>query len=136
MPWNHFAGMSKFDLGSVQRYLNRYGLLFPMLKLFRLAAPHGTTLGNITPGEMGGIRRDRIYGHFDCPNAICVLIKGNAEHPAFLKDEIADIAVGYPPASHWLRPRYQVWRVVKALQTPRYTSWQRLLGVSNLNEAF
>lgn len=81
-----------------------------MPKAYRLTAPEGRPYESDTPGELGGNRRNRIYGRLDCPSAIWALPKVYTKHRVFFKDEAAAIAAGYRPRGTCLKPRYQVWK--------------------------
>jgi hypothetical protein len=54
-----------------------------MPKPYRLTAPDGSTYESDTPGELGGYKKDKIYGRLDCPSAIRALPKGYAKHRVF-----------------------------------------------------
>ncbi len=81
-----------------------------MSKPYHLTAPDGSTYESDTPGELGGYRKEKIYGRLDCSSAIRALPKGYARHRVFFKDESAAVAAGYRPCGHCLRPRYQTWK--------------------------
>ncbi len=81
-----------------------------MPKTYHLTAPDGSTYESTTPGELGGNRRDKIYGRLDCWSANLALPKGYAKHRVFFKDEAAAIAAGYRPCGHCLKPRHHVWK--------------------------
>jgi hypothetical protein len=81
-----------------------------MPKPYRLSAPDGSAYESNTPGELGGYRKDKIYGRLGCPSAIRALPKGYAKHRVFFKDETAAITAGDRPCGHCLKHRYQVWK--------------------------
>lgn len=81
-----------------------------MSKTYRLTAPDGSTYESTTPGELGGNRRDKIYGRLDCWSANLALPKGYAKHRVFFKDETAAIAAGYRSCGHCLKPRHKIWK--------------------------
>lgn len=91
-----------------------------MPKPYRLTAPDGSTYESDTPGELGGNRRDKIYGRLDCWSANLALPKGYAKHRVFFKDEAAAIAAGYRPCGHCLKPRHKIWKAGGETGTEAY----------------
>lgn len=81
-----------------------------MSKPYKLTAPDGSIYESEIPGELGGYKKEKIYGRLDCSSAIRALPKGYARHRVFFKDETAAIAAGYRPCGICLRPRYQMWK--------------------------
>ena len=70
--------------------------------------PYSSTI----PGLLGGHRRQRIYGHLNCPSALRALIKGGpyATHRVFFANEEAAIACGYRPCARCLPNEYAAWK--------------------------
>ncbi len=63
-----------------------------------------------TPGTLGGHRRSKIYGCFDCPSALRSIAKGQyVQHRVFFADEDVAIAAGYRPCGACLRPKHRQW---------------------------
>ena len=60
---------------------------FTVPKPYHLTSPDGLTYESDTPGELGGNRRDKIYGRLDCWSANLNLPKVYAKHRVFFKDE-------------------------------------------------
>jgi hypothetical protein len=83
---------------------------YSMSKPYRLTAPDGSTFETATPGELGGNRRDKLYGRLDCWSANLALPKGYAKHCVFFRDEEAALPAGYRPCGHCLKPHHQVWK--------------------------
>ena len=96
-----------------------------MSKRYNLTAPDGSIYGSEIPGELGGYKKEKIYGRLDCSSAIRALPKGYARHRVFFKDETAAIAAGYRPCGICLRPRYQMWKKVGESGTEGYP-WLRV----------
>jgi hypothetical protein len=81
-----------------------------MTKRYKLTAPDGSTYESDAPGELGGYRKQRIYGRLDCSSAIRALPRGYAQHRVFFKDEAAAIAASYRPCGICLRPLHKIWK--------------------------
>lgn len=96
-----------------------------MSKRYKLTAPDGSTYESTTPGELGGNRRDKIYGRLDCWSANLALAKGYAKHRVFFEDEAAAIAAGYRPCGHCQKPRHQIWKAGGETGTAGYP-WLRV----------
>ena len=80
-------------------------------KMYRLIGPDGKPTLSLTPGQLGGYRKDRIYGRLDCRNALMHIAKGHyvAQRVFFLDEETA-IAAGYRPCSRCMGDKYLVWK--------------------------
>jgi hypothetical protein len=66
---------------------------------------------SLTPGRLGGHRRERIYGRLDCPSALRWIRLGHyVEHRVFFADEAAAIEAGYRPCSRCMPEAYAAWR--------------------------
>ncbi len=80
-------------------------------KPYRLIGPDGAEYLSSVPGELGGHRRNRIYGRLDCPSALRWLAKGHlVRHRVFFADEETAIAAGYRPCAVCLPERYRAWK--------------------------
>jgi hypothetical protein len=77
---------------------------------YRLTDPDGSFRFSLTPGQLGGNRRLRIYGRLDCGSALAALPRGYAQHRVFFADEVAAIAAGYRPCGNCMRARYREWK--------------------------
>ena len=75
-----------------------------MAKLYRLLDAERREYLSPVPGELGGHRRNRIYGRLDCPSALRWLAKGHiVKHRIFFADEPTAIAAGYRPCAVCMR---------------------------------
>jgi methylphosphotriester-DNA--protein-cysteine methyltransferase len=81
-----------------------------MPRLYKLTAPDGSQYESEQPGQLGGNRKDRIYGRLDCGTARAALRNGYAEYRVFFADEAAAIAAGYRPCGNCMRQRYREWK--------------------------
>jgi methylphosphotriester-DNA--protein-cysteine methyltransferase len=82
-----------------------------MAKLYRLLDADRREYLSPVPGELGGHRRNRIYGRLDCPSALRWLAKGHiVKHRVFFADEPTAIAAGYRPCAVCMREEYRRWK--------------------------
>jgi hypothetical protein len=64
-----------------------------------------------TPGQVGGHRRNRIYGRLDCRAALAAISKGGyVAHRVFFADEPTAVAAGYRPCAVCMPAAYRVWK--------------------------
>ena len=64
-----------------------------------------------TPGEFGGHRKTKVYGHMDCSAALRAIAKGGyVAHRVFFANEQAAIAAGYRPCGVCMREEYKKWK--------------------------
>lgn len=64
-----------------------------------------------TSGLLGGNRKSKIYGRFDCGAAIRALkIGGYEKYRVFFADEETAIAAGYRPCGTCMREKYAIWK--------------------------
>jgi hypothetical protein len=64
-----------------------------------------------TPGLLGGNRKSKIYGRFDCHAAIRALkVGGYEKYRVFFADEETAIAAGYRPCGACMREQYVKWK--------------------------
>jgi hypothetical protein len=90
---------------------------FPSVKakLYRLLDADRREYLSRVPGEVGGHRRNRIYGRLDCPSALRWLAKGHiVKHRVFFADEPTAIAAGYRPCAVCMREEYRRWKAAQA----------------------
>jgi hypothetical protein len=86
-----------------------------MAKLYRLLDADRREYLSPVPGELGGHRRNRIYGRLDCPSALRWLAKGHiVKHRVFFADEATAIAAGYRPYAVSMREEYGRWKAAQA----------------------
>ena len=81
-----------------------------MAKLYRLLDADRHEYLSHVAGELGGHRRNRIYGRLDCPSALRWLAKGIVKHRVFFADEATAIAAGYRPCAVCMREEYRRWK--------------------------
>jgi hypothetical protein len=63
------------------------------------------------PGLLGGNRKSKIYGRFDCHAAIrAIKVGGYEEYRVFFADEETAIAAGYRPCGACMREQYSIWK--------------------------
>lgn len=80
-------------------------------KKYILIGTDGRPYKSETPGELGGHRKNRIYGRLDCPVALRWIEKGYyVKHRVFFKDEKTAIAAGYRPCAVCLPEKYAQWK--------------------------
>jgi hypothetical protein len=76
-----------------------------------LIGADGRPVDSPTPGTLGGNRRTRVYGRFDCAAARRGLARGTyAANRVFFADELTAIAAGYRPCGTCMRAAYERWR--------------------------
>ncbi|OLS40819.1 Ada metal-binding domain-containing protein [Bacillus sp. MRMR6] len=67
------------------------------------------------PGLLGGNRKSKIYGSFDCGAANRALkIGGYEEYRVFFADEEIAISAGYRPCGTCMREQYTIWKNQKS----------------------
>jgi hypothetical protein len=77
-----------------------------------LIGSDGETRASATRGTLGGNRRSRIYGRFDCRAALAALARGGyASNRVFFADEPTAIAAGYRPCAVCMPTEYARWKV-------------------------
>jgi hypothetical protein len=68
------------------------------------------------PGVFGGHRLTKIFGRFDCPQALKAIRRGGyVRHRVFFKSAEAAAAAGYRPCASCLGESYLEWRVRQCL---------------------
>ncbi len=73
---------------------------------FQLIGPDGATRISPTPGTLGGNRRSKVYGRFDCKVAARYLAKGTYQkNRVFFADEATAIAAGYRACKSCMKSR-------------------------------
>jgi hypothetical protein len=81
------------------------------LKTYRLVGVDGVEVLSTSPGTLGGHRRTRVYGRFDCPRSLRWIARGHyVRHRVFFADEETAIAAGYRPCARCLPARYRSWK--------------------------
>ena len=79
-------------------------------KQYKLLGPDGPYTSE-TPGELGGHRRNKIYGRLDCSGALRWIAKGHyVKQRVFFKDEATAIRCGFRPCAVCMREEYAAWK--------------------------
>lgn len=84
-------------------------------KFYRLIGPDHSLILSKTKGTMGGYRKERRYGRFDCKLARRALANGGhyAQQRVFFADEATAIAAGYHPCASCMPDEHKVWKASK-----------------------
>lgn len=83
-------------------------------KVYHLIGPDGKPYDSCEPGQFGGHKKLKIYGHLDCPSALRYIEKGQyVQYRVFFKDEKTAVAAGYRPCSICMKEQYKEWKKVK-----------------------
>jgi hypothetical protein len=70
---------------------------------------------NETPGNLGGYRRNNIYGRLDCPSALRAIAQGGyVKNRVFFANEEIAKATGYRPCAVCLPEQYACWKAEQA----------------------
>jgi len=80
-------------------------------KAYTLIGPDGEPCQSSLPGTLGGYRRNKLYGRFDCPSALRAIAKGGyVKHRVFFADEQTAISAGYRPCAVCMPNEYAAWK--------------------------
>ncbi|MGL4860156.1 MAG: Ada metal-binding domain-containing protein [Enterobacteriaceae bacterium] len=72
---------------------------------------NGHLFTSLVPGQLGGHRKNKIYGHMNCPAALRALAKGHyAQHRVFFLDEKTALAAGFRPCGTCMKEKYLQWK--------------------------
>lgn len=83
-------------------------------KTYLLIGADGKPYNSNVPGTLGGHRRNKIYGRFDCPSALRAIAKGGyVGQRVFFADEQTAINAGYRPCGVCMREKYDEWKKEK-----------------------
>ena len=78
---------------------------------WKLIGADGEPFVSSTPGTLGGHRKTKIYGRFDCPAALRALDRGGyAAHRVFFADEESARAAGFRPCARCMPEEYAEWK--------------------------
>ena len=78
---------------------------------YTLTGADGRSYVSLSPGRLGGHRRDRIYGQLQCPAALRALAAGGYRpQRVFFRDEQTAVAAGYRPCAVCTTQAYRRWR--------------------------
>ena len=82
-----------------------------MPKQYKLIDANGKQYFSVIPGTLGGHKKLKIYGRFDCPSAARYIAKGQyVQHRVFFADEETAIAAGYRPCARCMPEAYKKWK--------------------------
>ena len=82
-----------------------------MTKIWKLIGPDGSRYQSYVPGTLGGHRRRRIYGRFDCVAALRAIARGGyVSQRVFFLNEAHAQAAGYRPCGTCLPDSYARWK--------------------------
>jgi hypothetical protein len=82
-----------------------------MSQTWKLIGPDGKPYASAVPGALGGHRRNRIYGRFDCPAALRAITRGGyVTYRVFFLSEEHARAAGYRPCAVCLPLEYARWK--------------------------
>lgn len=92
-------------LNNVKDNFINYGL-----KEYVLINSEGNTYQSQIPGTLGGNKKLKIYGKFDCTSALSYIKKGQyVQNRVFFKDEESAILAGYRPCEICMKSKYKEW---------------------------
>ncbi|NWD26729.1 metal-binding protein [Pseudomonas yamanorum] len=73
-----------------------------------LIGPDAKPFSSPEPGTLGGHRRSRLYGKFDCRAALQAIARGGyVKNRVFFLDEATAIAAGYRPCAVCMPDEYR-----------------------------
>ncbi|MBR6690669.1 MAG: metal-binding protein [Bacilli bacterium] len=79
-------------------------------KDYKLLTKGGTVLSKI-PGTIGGNKKLKIYGKFDCKCALNWIKKGYyIDNRVFFEDEETAKEIGYRPCGVCMKKEYKIWK--------------------------
>jgi hypothetical protein len=81
-------------------------------RTWTLVGDDGRPFASAMPGTLGGHRRGRIYGRFDCAAALRAIARGGyVQDRVFFRDEATAIVAGFRPCAVCLPDGYAAWKV-------------------------
>lgn len=84
-------------------------------KIWTLLGANGEPYQSNVPGTLGGHRRGKIYGLFDCRSALAAIARGGyVKNRVFFLDEATAIAAGYRPCGTCMPGAYAPWKAARA----------------------
>ncbi|HUX88771.1 MAG TPA: metal-binding protein [Chloroflexota bacterium] len=84
-------------------------------KIWTLIGADGKPYQSDVPGTLGGNRRGKLYGRFNCRAALSAIARGGyIQRRVFFLDEATAIAAGYRPCAVCLRGPYAIWKAAQA----------------------
>lgn len=80
-------------------------------KQYTLIDSNGKSFKSDTPGQLGGHKKQKIYGRLDCSSALTYIRKGQyVKYRVFFADERTAIDAGYRPCGVCMKERYKQWK--------------------------
>ena len=126
---DQFNSMPDYDTGEerTREYLlsnidtkNRYKLLLENVrsnfikygeKEYKLVGSNGKIYLSKIPGVLGGHKKLKIYGNFDCVSALKWISKGKyVDNRVFFENEEVAKEAGYRPCGVCMKKEYQIWK--------------------------
>ena len=87
----------------------------PSERTYTLIGRDGRPYDSLTPGALGGHRRNKVYGRLDCKGALRWIAKGKyVSHRVFFADERTAITADYRPCARCMPERYREWKEAQA----------------------
>ena len=81
-------------------------------KQYELLDECGNVYLSAEPGQYGGYRKKKIYGHLNCKSANRAIAQGEyVNHRVFFKDEETAIKAGYRPCAKCIPEKYADWKI-------------------------
>jgi methylphosphotriester-DNA--protein-cysteine methyltransferase len=78
---------------------------------WRLIGPDGRPYASERPGTLGGHKRTRVYGRFDCRAALRAIARGGyVANRVFFLNEADAKAAGYRPCAVCMPAKYARWK--------------------------
>lgn len=82
-------------------------------KAWTLTGADGKSYRSEVPGTVGGHRRGKLYGCFDCAAALAAIARGGyVKHRVFFLDEATAVAAGYRPCAVCMPAAYAAWKAL------------------------
>ncbi|MGZ4711111.1 MAG: Ada metal-binding domain-containing protein [Acidimicrobiales bacterium] len=83
-------------------------------RTWRLVGSDGTSFASDRPGTLGGNRRTKVYGRFDCPVARRYITRGTyVANRVFFLDEATAVAAGYRPCASCMPDEHRTWKAAQ-----------------------
>ena len=87
------------------------------IETWALIGADGVLYRSDLPGTLGGNRRGKLYGRFDCRAALSAIANGRyVKHRVFFIDEATAILAGYRPCAVCLPDQYAQWKASRAIK--------------------
>jgi hypothetical protein len=81
------------------------------VRTYTLLGPDRRPYRGVTPGTLGGNRRNRLYGRLDCRAALRAIARGGyVNNRVFFADEATAVRASYRPCAVCLPAEYAAWK--------------------------